>query len=405
MSAVETLDIHGEHYQLMDKLAERAAPDYGLISRVYKGWNQRSQDTVILKGFQLTDERQRSRVRDMFAEERRLMNQIRNNKGNIPMRKWDAEGADGQFWLCMEYIAGDTWAKRLDASPQLPDNHTMRQILGWGEDIATTLGVFHSQKVAHRDVTPANIIIDTRNHARLIDLGLAALRPAVGEEGTRGYRAPEQQEVKPAELLMPGMKSDIYGLAAVLYHALTGGPPRVVPGVALKPPSMLNSAVPPELDELLVQMLAQHPDHRPAIATVRTKLNAVRQHLGRTVVPGATVGPADADPAPALPPAAATALSPELATPAAAADGVSGAAAPLAQPEADPDEALDGLYNEGMPQPTLAPPPPALPRHTPADVVRRSQRTATVGLVLLCMLLVGVVALLAWLVLSGRWSL
>ena len=95
------------------------------------------------------------------------------------------------------------------------------------EQVAGALDAAHAAGLVHRDVKPANVLVEHGDHAYLSDFGL--MRRVVGESaitrvgqwvGTMNYAAPEQIEGGPID-----RRTDVYSLAAVLYAALTGEPP------------------------------------------------------------------------------------------------------------------------------------------------------------------------------------
>jgi serine/threonine protein kinase len=144
---------------------------------------------------------------------------------------YDVGHQDGMDYLVMEYIEGETLAKRLDKGP-LP----LEQVVKYGAQVADALDKAHHSGVAHRDLKPGNIML-TPTGAKLLDFGLAkpvtalatvatltaapSYTPPVTEQGTImgtfQYMAPEQLEGKELDA-----RSDIFSLGAVLYEMVTG---------------------------------------------------------------------------------------------------------------------------------------------------------------------------------------
>jgi len=118
-----------------------------------------------------------------------------------------------------EYVDGGSLADRLVKGPLSPD-----QACRWITSIAEALNYAHASGVIHRDVKPANILIDSHDRALLTDFGIAQSSMKTGEFapsiGTLRYMAPEQLDGQSA---VP--QSDIYSLAVVLHEALAGKPP------------------------------------------------------------------------------------------------------------------------------------------------------------------------------------
>lgn len=129
-------------------------------------------------------------------------------------------GLDGDdCFFVSEYVEGGSLADRLVEGKVSAD-----QACPWIASIADALDHAHASGVIHRDVKPANILIDAHGRALLADFGIAQSSIKTGELapsiGTLRYMAPEQldgQAVDP--------RSDIYSLAVVLHEAISGKPP------------------------------------------------------------------------------------------------------------------------------------------------------------------------------------
>src|SRR5215470_11598950 len=143
---------------------------------------------------------------------------------------FDIGHQNGIDYLVMEYVEGETLAKRLEKGP-LP----LEQVLKYGAHIADALDKAHRAGIVHRDLKPGNIML-TPSGAKLLDFGLAkpavplaslatmtvtkAQSPMTQEGmivGTFQYMSPEQGEGKELD-----GRSDIFSLGAVLYEMVTG---------------------------------------------------------------------------------------------------------------------------------------------------------------------------------------
>jgi hypothetical protein len=193
----------------------------------------------------------------------------------------DVGHQDGTDFLIMEYLEGETLAKRLEKGP-LP----LAQVLQYGVEIADALAKAHRQGIVHRDLKPGNIML-TKSGAKLLDFGLAkaaaplasgaTLSVAVTRTtpvtqqgtivGTFQYMSPEQIEGKELD-----GRSDIFSLGAVLYEMLTGqrafqGKSQLSVASAIldkdpEPISMLQPMTPPMLERAIKRGLAKEPDDR-----------------------------------------------------------------------------------------------------------------------------------------------
>jgi serine/threonine protein kinase len=131
-------------------------------------------------------------------------------------------GLDGSKpFLAMEYVKGESLADRIDRVGALPEEEAV--------SIATQIGKalhwVHQRGLIHRDVTPNNIVVTQGGVAKLIDLGLVKnqnsdfnLTRTRSALGTPNFTAPEQYD----DAKRVDATSDVYGLAATLYTALTG---------------------------------------------------------------------------------------------------------------------------------------------------------------------------------------
>lgn len=176
-------------------------------------------------------------------------------------------------YLVMKYIEGEDLEKRLR---NLGGQVNWKVAAAWAIAVADALVYMHSRQpdpVLHRDIKPANILVDTTERVWLVDFGLSKAQPEAGgtigmsqASGTPGYAPPEQyrQQAVPA--------SDIYALAATVYHLVTGDDPNNHP---FSFPSL--NQLPDEIRILIMQSLDQEPEKRPSAksfkSTLENKLN------------------------------------------------------------------------------------------------------------------------------------
>ncbi len=151
-----------------------------------------------------------------FEREAQLLAQLRHHA--IPkVHDYFAESSGN--YLVMEYIEGQNLA---ECAPAL----TQTELLAFAAEVSEVLVYLSQQKppIVHRDVKPANIMVTGNpRRAMLVDFGVAKPRAVRQSDttslGTPGYAPPEQVQG------MAEPKSDVYGLAATLYHLLTGDAP------------------------------------------------------------------------------------------------------------------------------------------------------------------------------------
>jgi len=214
--------------------------------------------------------------------------------------------ADDRPYLVMELCPGGSLTRYLDPASR-PSPERVREI---GVRIADALAATHARGVLHRDVKPANILVDAYDRVGLADFGLAALPgPEVPRaENTEGgttegvtpaYSAPEVLLQHP-----PTPAGDVYSLAATLYALLAGRPPRWPDGpaptladvvAAHRDPLQAVPDVDPGVMATLAAALDLDPAARPPAAELRDRLAALPLAAPEPVTPepGAVVARAD----------------------------------------------------------------------------------------------------------------
>jgi eukaryotic-like serine/threonine-protein kinase len=178
-----------------------------------------------------------------------------------------------QPYIVMEYLDGGSVHDRLRDEGHVPPG----QALEWLGQAAVALDRAHAEGVVHRDVKPANLLLDRDGSIVVTDFGIAStsgvdtLTLPGTVLGTAGYLSPEQARGEPATAA-----SDRYGLGVVAFELLTGRRPYEADTAATEAFAHVNAPVPsaekiyPELpdgvDEVLERALAKDPEDRPATA-------------------------------------------------------------------------------------------------------------------------------------------
>ena len=206
------------------------------------------------------------------------------------------EMEDGRPYLVMDYVEGRALSEMIAEGPL-----SSERVAAIGMGIARALSAAHELGIFHRDVKPANVIIDGQGMPHLMDFGLArelwdeddpgATVPGV-LLGTANYVAPEQARYGAAS-----SAADLYALGALLYHALTGAPPFEGEGaldVTLRrfeedPPDLRSivRAADPDLAVVIHALLARDPVERPwDAAAVAERLTDIAARLRATRTAG-----------------------------------------------------------------------------------------------------------------------
>ncbi len=173
----------------------------------------------------------------------------------------------------MELVHGQTLAQHIAQGRQF-ELHEIGQIIS---QILDGMGYAHQHGVVHRDMKPANILVNLDGRIKISDFGVARVDSStmtqVGDVlGTPSYMSPEQ--IKSEEV---GAPADIYSIGVIAYELLTGKRPfielslsalmRKVVHEMPAPASSLNSKLSPYINEVLSKALAKNPDDRYTLAS------------------------------------------------------------------------------------------------------------------------------------------
>ncbi|HEV2616620.1 MAG TPA: protein kinase [Candidatus Acidoferrales bacterium] len=227
---------------------------------------------------------------------------------------YDVGHQDGTDFLVMEYVEGETLAKRLEKGP-LATAELLRIVI----EISDALDKAHRKGILHRDLKPSNIML-TKAGAKLMDFGLAkaasdgaapaltsltqSLNPSARSTpvtaegtivGTFQYMSPEQMEGKEADA-----RSDIFSFGAVLYEMATGKrafegktTASVIAAILEREPPAISSVQPmspPALDRTVKICLAKDPDERFQSAhDVKLQLEWIRDAGSQAGVPAPVI--------------------------------------------------------------------------------------------------------------------
>ena len=188
-------------------------------------------------------------------------------------------------YIVMEYVDGQTLREIVKTTGPM----SQQKVIEVMADVCAALDFCHRHNIIHRDVKPANIMINRAGAVKVMDFGIAR---ALGEGqnvtqtaaviGTAQYLSPEQARGEAVDA-----RSDVYAAGCVLFELLTGEPPFTGDSpVAVayqhvredpRPPSELNPAVSPALDAVVLKALSKNPANRyQSAAEMRSDLVRVR---------------------------------------------------------------------------------------------------------------------------------
>lgn len=244
----------------------------GGMGAVYVATDQRFGSTVAVKETFFDD----PNLRKAFEREARLLNSLRHSA--LPRVSDHFVEAEGQF-LVMEFIGGDDLSALLEKQGGA---FPVDRVMGWADQLLDGLEYLHDQNppIIHRDIKPQNLKLTERDHVILLDFGLAKGAPSnlsrVTNTGSvfgysRSYAPLEQIQGAGTDT-----RSDLYSLAATLYHLLTGvTPPDAVTRATaiingqpdpMAPANEVNRLVSPDIAGVLGRALSQNANQRPATA-------------------------------------------------------------------------------------------------------------------------------------------
>ncbi len=276
------------HYEVQALLGE------GGMGEVYRGRDTRLNRTVAIKVIP------RALASDPFRKQRleREAKAISALQHPNICTLYDVGHQNGTYFLVMEYLEGETLAKRLQKGP-LSLDLTLR----YGIEVADALDVAHRRGIVHRDLKPANIFITSHGESKVLDFGLAKFdepdteadtsaetasvrqiltTPGVAM-GTAPYMSPEQARGEDLDA-----RTDIFSLGDVLYEMATGkmafsGKTTAIVHKAIldatpPSPSQAVPALPERLDHIVGKALEKDRELRyQSAADIRADLNRLRR--------------------------------------------------------------------------------------------------------------------------------
>jgi predicted Ser/Thr protein kinase len=278
---------------------------HGGMGAVYRATDQRFGSTVALKETFFDD----PSLRRAFEREAHLLNRLRHSA--LPRVSDHFTEEQGQF-LVMEFIEGPDLSELMETRGAA---FPVEQVAAWADQLLDALDYLHTQEpsVIHRDIKPQNLKLTARNQIILLDFGLAKGTPAAHTRSSatasvfgysRNYAPLEQMQGTGTD-----HRSDLYSLAATLYHLATSAVPpdaltramAMVNGQPdpLAPAHEVHAQVTPSVAAVLARAMRQSAAQRYQTAEemraeLREAVRRVAEERAATVLDGAAAASAPA---------------------------------------------------------------------------------------------------------------
>jgi tetratricopeptide (TPR) repeat protein len=245
-------------------LAELGRGGMGIVLKAHDDALQRTVAIKVLRP-DLADDTARAR----FLHEARALARFQHDH---VVRVHAVSSEPGRLpYLVMEHLDGETLAARLRARQRL----ARREAAALAAHVADGLAAAHAAGLVHRDVKPANVLLESATgRAKVLDFGLARVLESESGLTREGSLAGTPTYMSPEQLQHPVVvdgRTDVYGLGVTLYEMLTGEPPfRGTPSRVLHqvlheeppPPRRLVDEIPPDLETITLKAMAKESARR-----------------------------------------------------------------------------------------------------------------------------------------------
>jgi eukaryotic-like serine/threonine-protein kinase len=209
----------------------------------------------------------------IFAERFQREQEIGKHFDHPGVMKVIADVHHNQNYIVMEWVEGKLLRQILSEEKQLSPERAVKIALG----VCQALGYIHNHGIVHRDLKPEHVMVDSQNHIKIVDFGLA------GQTGARRItfanlsqvaRSPEYVSPEQVKGKRGDGRSDLYALGVMLYEMVTGRVPflganafAIMNDRLLRnpvPPREIDRSISPQLQEVIYRALEREPQYRYA---------------------------------------------------------------------------------------------------------------------------------------------
>jgi tetratricopeptide (TPR) repeat protein len=276
-----------------DRFEVETVAGFGGMGTVYRAHDRATGDTVALKVLRGASESRQAvaEASERFAREIRVLAAVRHP--GIVRYVADGHTHDGEQWLAMEWLEGESLSQRLGRT-----GLTATESIELARRVAEAIGAAHERGIVHRDIKPSNLFLlgGDLERVKVLDFGVARIVDATRAGATRtgvmigtpGYMSPEQVKTE-REITA---RADVFAVGCVLFECLTGRAAfvgehmlAVLAKILLEDTphiTDLRPELPEVLDALVYRAMAKQPEQRPRDCV---QLAAELTALGRVDTP------------------------------------------------------------------------------------------------------------------------
>ncbi len=278
-------------YEIIERLGRGGMAE---VYRAYHAALDRYVAVKLLHAFLADDPEFKSR----FEKEAQNVAKLRH-PNIVQVYDFEYDENNESYYMVMELIDGPTLKERVTElrrdQKRLPLDEALRIV----QDAGSALAYAHRLNMIHRDVKPANLMLDVDDRVVLTDFGIAKIVTGVqftasgGMVGTPAYMAPEQGLGEAGD-----DRSDIYSLGVILYQLCTGSLPYEADtplatilkhlNEPIPDPRELNPDIPSDIQHIIYKAMAKEPDDRFSTATEMVERIGEVRGAGRTVESAST---------------------------------------------------------------------------------------------------------------------